>query len=84
MQTEKAPLPAPKSLHIIGIDIGAKDIPISTPSEEPPNLWWVYHFKLDDPHWWKMFTNILANGCLVAAEPTGWHYMAPIFNILNS
>lgn len=64
----------------VGIDIGADAIHVAT-SYEPRDK--VQVIALTDTDWFEQLSAIVHVGCIVALEPTGWHYSAPIVAALQ-
>ena len=70
---------------IIGVDIGKTELYVSWPDppDGSPKLWPTRSIALTEPDWWRKLIALVAPGALVAAEPTGWHYLAPVADILT-
>lgn len=64
----------------IGIDIGASAIHVATSSAASAP---VKVINLDDPDWHTQLISLIPIGAVVACEPTGWHYSAPIMRAVN-
>ncbi|MCC6972960.1 MAG: transposase [Anaerolineae bacterium] len=64
----------------VGIDIGATAIHVATSSAAHAP---VKVINLDDPDWHTQLISLIPLGAVVACEPTGWHYSAPIMRAVN-
>jgi len=74
----------PQNLSIIGIDIGRHSIDVCYPDANDPQRWPVVKFTYkSNPDWWLELIAALAPGAAICAEPTGWHYLHPIYNLLH-
>jgi transposase len=65
---------------VAGIDIGASELHVATSTDKAQP---VISLDLTDLTWAEQLSAILAPGALVAVEPTGWHYSAPIIALLQ-
>lgn len=68
----------------LGIDVGksALTIAVSDPAA-PPRSWPVASIDLEDPAWWRNLRAHVTPGAIIVIEPTGTHYMTPIFTALT-
>src|SRR5215207_10010614 len=71
---------------IVGIDIGKSQLHvcIADPAQRDARKWPVTVIKYDDPQWYVQLHALVPVGAIVAAEPTGWHYLQPIVTVLQA
>jgi hypothetical protein len=62
----------------VGVDIGAETIWVA---DSPTAA--VIPIHLSSPDWWEQLIAQVSPGALVACEPTGWHYSAPVIAVLH-
>lgn len=62
----------------VGIDVGKSSLFVSIADSGSPKKFPVHVFKYEDPQWHHHFLKLIDPHALVCAEPTGWHYFAPI------
>lgn len=69
----------------LGIDVGKDGLHLAYPIEgTEPSKWPVIALTYkDNPHWWKELLQLTSATPTIAAEPTGWHYLAPIANLIQ-
>lgn len=69
----------------MGIDVGKAGFHISIPTENiPAAMWNVWYFDYEEhPEWHERLVQLCKPGTVIVAEPTGWHYLAPIANIIQ-
>jgi len=68
----------------IGIDIGKSVLTVATSDPAaPPCTWPVANIDLEDPAWWRHLRSHIPAGAIIVIEPTGTHYMTPIFTALT-
>jgi hypothetical protein len=68
----------------VGIDIGAKSLMLAFADPlTPPRGWLTLKIEYNDPDWWRVLLSQIAPNAVVALEPTGWHYSAPIIALLK-
>lgn len=63
-----------------GIDVGADRLHVADSHDKKSK---VYILELEDPNWWRRLAEMIAPGDIVALEPTGWHYAAPVMAVLQ-
>jgi transposase len=63
----------------VGIDVGADNLHIALSHERTAP---VYRIDLVDPLWHIRLAEFISSGDVVALEPTGWHYAAPVIAAL--
>jgi hypothetical protein len=75
----------PQHADAIGLDVGRAGFHISIPTlGMPPATWAVWYFDYtDNPDWHVTLVNLCRAGTVIVAEPTDWHYLAPIANIIQ-
>lgn len=61
-----------------GVDIGKSTLHVCRASEGHPSTWPVIVIDLTEPGWHVDLINSLEPGCLICAEPTGYHYFQPL------
>ncbi|MEM6285223.1 MAG: hypothetical protein AAF787_23725, partial [Chloroflexota bacterium] len=66
----------------VGIDIGKTDIVLARADDGDPRHFPVQIISLKDPDWHQRLIEAVPGG-VAAAEPTGYHYMAPIAAVLH-
>jgi hypothetical protein len=64
-----------------GIDIGAETIHVATGYKTRDKI---HSISLADPAWWDKLGQIIPPNAIVAYEPTGWHYSAPVIAALSA
>jgi hypothetical protein len=70
---------------LLGIDISKDSLALCAPVEDiKPRQWPVLPLDLKHPDWWQPFNQLIAPGCIVVAEPTGWHYLQPVATALKT
>jgi transposase len=65
----------------IGVDIGVSGFHFCVPGQSHMNVadWPVWYISYEKhPNWREILTNMIGEGTIVLAEPTGWNYLAPI------
>lgn len=70
----------------IGIDIGRDGfhLAVANPNTSPKK-WEVLKIEYADPQWWSTVVALIADlPAIVVAEPTGWHYLAPVARLIES
>lgn len=82
------PAPLPEGLFdAIGIDIGKDGLHLCLANhegDEDPAAWPVVYLDYKErPLWWKDLTNWSYWNTIITAEPTGWHYLAPVANVIE-
>jgi len=79
-------LTPPTDTLCIGIDIGRSGFHLSLANrDQSPKRWQVIHFEYENPDWWRGLVALIADQpAIVVAEPTGWHYLAPIAALIES
>jgi hypothetical protein len=70
--------------NALGIDVGKSGfhLAIANPAIKP-HKWEVFTFTYTDLNWRRNLAEVSADS-IVTLEPTGWHYSAPIINVLLS
>lgn len=69
----------------IGIDISKRGFVLcAAQPDTPPRQWTVEKIDYADQPHWRAWLRQRAAGAIVCAEPTGWHYLAPIAAVLHS
>jgi hypothetical protein len=68
-----------------GIDIGKEYLHVcaADPTQVNARKWVVTVIKYEDPQWYVTLSNLIPDGSIVAAEPTGWHYFQPLVTVLQ-
>lgn len=72
-----------KAQKALGIDIGKDFIVVAQAAEGSRLRWqtWTIHYA--ETTWWKQLIELIPDGAFVAAEPTGWHLLAPVATVIN-
>ena len=75
----------PQHADAIGLDVGRAGFHISIPTPGmPPATWAVWYFDYQqNPDWYITLTGLCRPGTVIVAEPTGWHYLSPIANVIQ-
>lgn len=70
----------------LGIDIGRNGFHLSIANrDQSPKKWQVIKFEYDNPDWWRGLVAVINDQpAIVVAEPTGWHYLAPVAHLLQT
>ena len=67
--------------NYFGIDVGRDGFSIARAMPGAPReVWPVDDLRYRDPNWVRLLRNALTPPAVVAVEPTGWTYLAPILN----
>lgn len=69
----------------IGIDIGRDGfhLAVANPNTSPKK-WEVLKIEYAAPDWWQTVVALIADlPAVVVAEPTGWHYLAPVAHLIE-
>lgn len=73
-----------QQIRTAGIDIGKKQLHISTPTPAHPRDWPVLVIDFADrPDWHRIMQEAIAPGAIVAMEPTGIHLSSPVITVLT-
>jgi len=70
----------------LGIDIGRAGFHLSIANrDQSPKKWQVIKFEYANPDWWRGLVGLIDDQpAIVVAEPTGWHYLAPVAHLIES
>jgi len=70
--------------HILGIDVGKASFMVAFPPhpDTDPKHWETVQIAYSDAYWYRELLRLAEPGATVALEPTGWHYMNPIAEVL--
>lgn len=71
--------------QIIGIDIGKEHIHVGVcnPAEPDPKKWAVHLIEYEHPEWHHTLVDLIAETAIITAEPTGYHYLAPVAALID-
>ena len=69
---------------VLGVDIGKDALHVCAAyTDQNPRHWKVAKIEYADPAWHEQLQRLIAPGAVVAAEPTGYHYLQPLVTVFS-